>query len=208
MPSKQVTIQGVMTWEGDVSNVPGTPTHPIYNPVYPSQGLPGSQPYPDQSLPGNQPYPGQGLPGNQPYPGQGLPGNQPYPGQGLPGFQPYPDQGLPGQQPRPSHPIFNPPYPTTGPGFPTAPIVIPPVLGIGQPEHPITLPPAVAPPGTAPINPIAGIPVGDNLVMFFLPGYGPVFVYSGDGPPNIGGQPPEPNQDLPEEEGGKKGLFR
>ena len=41
---------------------PGRPTHPIYNPAYPDNTLPGGQPYPDQGLPGHQPYPDQGLP--------------------------------------------------------------------------------------------------------------------------------------------------
>jgi hypothetical protein len=40
----------------------GRPTHPIYNPPYPDQGLPGSQPRPDQGLPGPQPHPDHGLP--------------------------------------------------------------------------------------------------------------------------------------------------
>ncbi len=95
---------------------PGVPTHPIYWPPYPDQGLPGNQPYPDQGLPGNQPYPDQGLPGNQPYPDQGLPG---------------------GQGGRPTHPIYFPPV-IWGPGDPrpTPPIAIPPGLPPTLPEGP------------------------------------------------------------------------
>jgi len=52
-----------------------------------------------------------------PAPDQGLPGQPPRPDQGLPPFPGRPDQGLPGQ----------PPYPSTGPGFPTHPIVLPPI---------------------------------------------------------------------------------
>ena len=59
---------------------PEYPSHPIYRPPYPDQGLP---PYPDNSLPGWQPRPDQGLP---PYPDQGLPGQPPRPDQGLPPF--------------------------------------------------------------------------------------------------------------------------
>lgn len=114
----------------------GVPTHPIYMPPYPSQGLPpfpahpiapgggGQPPRPDQGLP---PFPSQGLPGWQPYPDQGLPGGQggrpshpiyypPYPDQGLP---PFPSQGLPGQQPRPDQGL---------PPFPSHPITLPPEL--------------------------------------------------------------------------------
>jgi len=61
---------------------PGSPSHPIYLPVYPSQGLPGHQPHPDQGLPGGQGgrpthpihipgVPDQGLP-----PGQNIPSNE------------------------------------------------------------------------------------------------------------------------------------
>jgi hypothetical protein len=106
---------------------PGVPSHPIYIPIYPDQGLPGSQPGidnslpivippdaiapgvpthpiylpigPDQGLPGQQPGIDNSLPGQQPKPDQGLPGQQPKPDQGLPGAQPKPDQGLPGAQP-------------------------------------------------------------------------------------------------------------
>ena len=76
MPSKQVTIQGVMTWDdagypshpiapgGPPPGIwpgPGVPTHPIAGPppgIWPSPGRP------DQGLPGDQPgiWPGQGHP--------------------------------------------------------------------------------------------------------------------------------------------------
>jgi hypothetical protein len=100
------------------------PTHPIAQPpggwgggpprppVYPDQGLPGSQPHPDQGLPGNQPYPDQGLPGSQPrpehpiyYPPVGV-----EPPLGIWGpTDPRPGTGLPGPQPHPEHPIVLPP---------------------------------------------------------------------------------------------------
>lgn len=60
---------------------PGVPTHPIYNPPYPDQGLPPQQPGIDNSLPGQPARPDQGLP---PYPDQGLPGQPARPDQGLP----------------------------------------------------------------------------------------------------------------------------
>jgi hypothetical protein len=104
----------------------GSPEHPIYNPVYP-----------DNSLPGNQPYPDQGLPGSQPRPDNTLPGSQPRPDNSLPGDQPYPDQGLPGPQPHPEHPIYIPITPPSSGGKPTHPIYLP-----VYPSHPIVLPPA------------------------------------------------------------------
>jgi hypothetical protein len=62
----------------------------------------------------------------------------------------------------PIHPIYNPPYPSQGPGFPTHPIApggqppgiwggAPPYVDIGfpgpqpRPEHPIVLPPGLPP---------------------------------------------------------------
>jgi hypothetical protein len=83
----------------------GYPSHPIYQPPYPSQGLP---PYPSQGLPpGQGGYPSHPI-YQPPYPSQGLP---PYPSQGLPGGPPpYPSQGLPGGSGG---------YPSQGPGFPT-----------------------------------------------------------------------------------------
>jgi hypothetical protein len=74
--------QGIVTvWVDDVT---GIPTQPIYHPVSPDQGLPGSPGRPDQGLP---PFPDQGLPG---FPGR--------PDQGLPGSPERPDQGLPPQR--------------------------------------------------------------------------------------------------------------
>jgi len=131
----RVHISGVVE-ATDVSGSGGEhPSHPIYNPVYPDQGLPGEQPGIDNSLPGSQPRPDQGLPGQQPRPDNSLPGSQPRPDQGLPGSQPRPDQGLPAF---PSHPIYIPITPPGGSGGePTHPIYIP-----VYPSHPIVLPPA------------------------------------------------------------------
>jgi hypothetical protein len=161
MPSKQVTIQGVMTWDES-------------GPNYPSQG--------------------PGFPTNPIAPG----GTTPPWGVNLPLYPSHPI--APGGQP---------PYPSQGPGFPTNPIApggttppwginlppsiwpspgrpdnsLPPVLGLwpdaGVPTHPIVLPPPFAPPGSAPIQPIAGMPVGDNFIAFNVPGYGWMLVYTG-----------------------------
>lgn len=98
---------------------PGSPTHPIYNPAYPDQGLPGIPP---------------GIWGGAPvYPDQGLPGSQPIPSHPIV----IPPDGLaPGI---PSHPIYWPPYPSQGPGFPTHPIA-PGGPPPGTPTHPIVIP--------------------------------------------------------------------
>jgi hypothetical protein len=72
------------------------------------------------------------------------------------GAPPYVDIGGPGSQPHPSHPIApggRPPYPSQGPGFPTHPIYLPPIVPGGppidaHPEHPIVLPPPTE--GTGP----------------------------------------------------------
>jgi hypothetical protein len=140
MPSKQVTIQGVMTWDDS-------------GPVYPSQG-PG--------FPTNPIAPG----GTTPPWGINVP----------PGIWPSPGY--------PSHPIApggQPPSIWPSPGHPDN--TLPPVLDLwpspGVPTHPIVLPPQVAPPGSAPIQPIAGRPVGDNFIAFTIPGYGVVLVYIG-----------------------------
>ena len=80
---------------------PGSPSHPIYNPAYPAHpiynpppGIWGGPPlYPDQGLPGSQPHPSHPIaPGGQP---PGIWGGPPL----------YPDQGLP--QP-PTGPIAPP----------------------------------------------------------------------------------------------------
>src|SRR5205814_1334317 len=132
---------------------PGFPTPPIYMP--PGGGGQPPRPwgpinYPDQGLPGNQPYPGQGLPGHQPYPDQGLP--KPPLGTWGGSRPPYMDIGFPGPQP----------IPGWWPGFPTNPIVLPPIEPGGppvqiwgpilvpghdlpgqqpRPSHPIVIPP-------------------------------------------------------------------
>lgn len=131
---------------------PGQPSHPIYNPPYPDQGLPpvtGYPPYPSHPIP---PYPGQGpiIPpsgggGQPPYPSHPIP---PYPGQG-----PIIPPGGGGQPPYPSHPI--PPYPDQGlpPGQPGQ------GGGGGSPSFPIWGPPGTTlPPGTG-YPPTAGHPL-------------------------------------------------
>ncbi len=104
---------------------PGVPTHPIYNPAYPDNSLPGGQPYPDQGLPGGQPYPDQGLPGGQ----GGRPSQPIY----------FPPEG--GQPPLG---IWGPTDPRPGYGLPKPPNV---------PSHPIVLPPDL-PPATEDGKPI------------------------------------------------------
>lgn len=100
---------------------PGVPSHPIYIPIYPDQGLPGSQPGIDNSLPIVIPPDAiaPGVPTHPIYlpigPDQGLPGQQPGIDNSLPGQQPKPDQGLPGAQPGIDNslpkPIVLPPLP-------------------------------------------------------------------------------------------------
>ena len=106
------------------SIAPGVPTHPIYIPVYPDQGLPEEQPHPDQGLPGDQPYPDQGLPGEQPHPEHPIiippdaiaPGVPEHPIVIPPdGSPPYVDNTLPGDLPHPAHPIELPPLPEIPP---------------------------------------------------------------------------------------------
>jgi len=136
---------------GPMPGGPG-PSHPIAPggrppgiwggpPLYPDQGLPGSQPHPSHPIaPGGRP---PGIWGGPPlYPDQGLPGQPPGIWGGAP---PYPDQGLPGGQPHPSHPIVIPPD-AVAPGVPSQPIYWPihPDQGLPgqqpQPSHPIVIP--------------------------------------------------------------------
>jgi len=107
MPTRQVTIQGVMTWDEGPnypSQGPGFPTHPIAPGGRPPLGIWGgvAPPYPDQGLPGQPPsiWPSPGHPDNS------LPGQPNYPSQG-PGFPTNPI--APGGQPpsiwpSPGHP--------------------------------------------------------------------------------------------------------
>jgi hypothetical protein len=124
----------------------GEPTHPIYNPPYPSQG-PG---FPTNPIaPGGPPL---GFWGGTAPPWVSHPIAP-----GGPPPQIWPSPGVP------THPIYNPPYPSQGPGFPTHPIApggpglgfwggTPPnYVDIGgpgpqpRPEHPIVLPPDLPP---------------------------------------------------------------
>ncbi len=79
----------------------------------------------------------------------------------------YPDNTLPGIPGRPTHPIYLPPYPSQGPGFPTHPIAPggPPLYpsnalpGIpGYPSHPIYLPPYPSQGPGLPPYPSQGLP--------------------------------------------------
>src|SRR4030095_10963989 len=109
MPTRQVTIQGVMTWDDPGVNVPVFPTHPI---------APGGPP------PGIWPGPGR--------PDQGLPGQPP----GIwtrPGNPAHPIYHPPGVNVPvfPTHPIVPGGLPPGiwgggGEGFPTPPIFLPP----------------------------------------------------------------------------------
>jgi hypothetical protein len=180
MPSKQVTLQGVITW--DDASQPGFPTHPIA-PGGPPPGFWGgvAPPLPTHPIaPGGLPpgfwggvappvathpiAPGGPPPGYwggvaPPHPDQGLPGVPPgYWGGVAP---PHPDQGLPGQPPgywggvAPPHPT----QPISGGGYiigwspAYGPVLIP--LGGASATPPSTGAPH--PPGE-PAHPIAGPP--------------------------------------------------
>jgi hypothetical protein len=148
----------------------GLPTHPIA----PGGPPPTIWPNPPGQSPGNPPgfwggtappMPDQGLPGKPPgfwggvappYPDQGLPGKPPGFWGGI--APPYPDHGLPGGGGGGGG--GRPPYPSTGPGFPTPPIYLPPGTLPGlKPEHPIYIPPSVGVPGF-PTHPIVLPPPG------------------------------------------------
>jgi hypothetical protein len=75
---------------------PGSPQHPIYNPGYPDQGLPGGGHYPSQG-PGFPTHPIH-IPELPVYPDQGLPGDQPVIDNSLPGTPVYPDNSLPARE--------------------------------------------------------------------------------------------------------------
>jgi hypothetical protein len=103
MPTRHVTIQGVMTWEEPSGGGGGEhPSQPIFWPPYPSHPI--------------WPMPPQG-PVSPGWPN--LPGNWP----SLPGPPPTGEGGQPGV---PTHPIYNP-----GGGYPSQPIVLPPTGGGG-----------------------------------------------------------------------------
>jgi hypothetical protein len=210
MPSKQVTIQGVMTWEGDMpSQGPGFPTHPIAPggstppwgiPIYPGVGWPvfptnpiapgGTTPPWGIPVP---PYPstGPGFPTHPIAPGGQPPSIWPSPGrpdQGLP--QPptiwpgpgYPDQGLPGQ----------PPSIWPGPGKPDQGLPgAPPNVNV--PTFPSQLPmPGGGGGGMPPVYPVGPVPVGDgSFVGYWSPTHGWVLVPA-PVPPDGGGETPAP----------------
>lgn len=179
MPSRQVTIQGVMTWDEPVpahpivippgSIAPGVPTHPIVLPP-PIPAHPIIIP-PDAISPGVPAHPIV-LP---PY----------YPAHPI--IIP-PDAISPGV---PAHPIYipDPPLGIWGGGnvpMPTPPIHIPPGIwgpGSGFPTPPINLPPPVnLPPGGAPVPPAVGVSVPGNMV--FVENLGWIFI-----PDSVAGGP-------------------
>jgi len=196
MPTRQVTIQGVMTWEDPYpSQGPGFPTHPIA----PGGGVPPgywggvAPPYPDQGLPGRPPYPSQGpgFPTNPIAPGGPPPGvwipafptNPIAPGGTPPGYwggvaPPYPSQGLPGSQPGVDNTL-----PGSQPGVDNTLPGAPPGYWGG-----------VAPPWVS--NPISG----GGYIVGWSPITGPVFIPIGGAPPAGSGQPPVVDNTLPEPE--------
>jgi hypothetical protein len=131
MPTKQVTIQGIMTWDESTSQ----PPYPSTGPGFPTNPIaPGGQPpgvwipaFPTNPIaPGGPPpgiWPSPGHPSHPIAPGGERPTHPIAPGGGPPGIWGgpplYPDQGLPGQQPG----IW------PGPGLP--PIVSNPISGGG-----------------------------------------------------------------------------
>jgi hypothetical protein len=152
MAAVPVTFQGILFFS-DVGvgggPMPGGP-HPSH-PIAPGGSPPGywggvAPPYPDQGLPGQPPgiWPSPGHPSHPIAPGGQPPGIWPSPG-------------------HPSHPIAPGGGPSQGPGFPTAPIVLPPYepggppVSIwpnpGNPAHPIVLPPPPPPPDDEAIKP-------------------------------------------------------
>lgn len=128
----------------------------------------------------------------------------------------YPDAGFPGPQPgapgQPTHPIYNPPYPSQGPGFPTNPIAPggpPPGIwgGGGVGNYPDAGFPAPQPPPGQPTHPIApggqpGQPPQEGQGGWvFSPYYGWVWEPAGSGgkprPPSLPGAGRHPDQSLP-----------
>jgi hypothetical protein len=181
MPTKQVHIVGLMTWEDSYpSHGPGFPTPPIYLPptwggqpptIWPSPGHPAHPIAPGGPPPGIWPSPG--------HPAHPIAPGGPPPGVWVPGF---PDQGLP-----------VPPGIWPSPGVPTHPIAPggpPPTAGW-------------VPPGTGPSHPISG----GGYVVGWSPTYGFVFIpLGGAQPPTSGGETPthpiagtdtKPDQGLP-----------
>lgn len=197
MPSKQVTFQGILTWDEGAQPPVGQPEHPIYLPPQISGG-PGSLP-PFPSPPIYYPPQGGGRPEHPIY----------YPPQisGGPGSLP----------PYPSPPIYNPPGiwgpPQMPPGFwggGMGPGVRPPSSG-GTPEHPIYLPPV--PPGGFPVLP--ELPTkpewGDMYVLVWNPKYGWIVVPVDEEGKPIGpgaGVKPEHPIVVPPEEGSEEGRRR
>jgi hypothetical protein len=188
MPSRQVMIQGVMTWDEPGVNVPVFPTHPIA----PGGPPPGIWPGPGVPTPPIYYPPPPGI-----WPEPGFPTHPIAPGGPPPGIWPSP--GFP------THPIAPggpPPGVWPGPGVPTPPIYYPPMQPPGTwpspgfPTHPIAPggpggpPPVVGwvPPGTVPGHPIAG---GGGYIVAWVPGQGWVSIPIGGAPPTgEGGTPP------------------
>jgi hypothetical protein len=194
MPSKQVTFQGVLTWddatqppvEPPVGIWPGPrPSHPIMLPGMPGWGSGGPRPPVD---PGYSP-PWAQVPGGQPpYPSTG-PGFPTHPIQLPPwagGWQPHPDNTLPGPQPpwpQPPQPVY-PAHPWVPPSGSEGPPVA------GWPSVPGNWPSLPGQPPSKPVppefKPIAGGQPGPiaQYQWYYSPVYGWVLgVPSGTTPP-------------------------
>ena len=159
MPSKPMTIQGVMTWDDETGGgTPGVPTHPIYDPPH-IWGPTDPRPTPPIVI-----IPPDAV-------GPGVPTHPIY----IPVYPAHPivippDAIAPGV---PTHPIYLPPI-IWGPNDPrpTPPIVIPPdTIGPGVPTHPIYLP---VHPGGTPLPPAANVPIHGSMI--WREGQGWVFV--------------------------------
>ena len=198
MPSKQVTIQGVLTWEegslpGEPPSIwpsPGHPAHPIA-PTPPGIWGGGNVPMPSPPIylpPGSL---GPGVPAHPiVIPTPPPPGIWPSPGHPAHPIQPVP----PGQPPG----IWGPPGP-----WPTPPIHLPPTGGDGGGGQP----PGVWPPGSG-IDMLSQPISGGGYIIGWHPALGYVWMPLGgaSGPPGGGnggggGEHPAHPIELPPEDG-------
>lgn len=202
MPTRQVHIVGLMTWDEPSA---GVPTPPIYYPP----GIWGpTDPRPGWGLPGPPPVI-SGPPGPWPSPPIHLPAPPPIIS-GPPGPWPSPPIHLPPTAPPGAHPmppIYYPPG-IWGPTDPRPGLgPVPPQPGIGGPpgpwpSPPIHLPPQQPPSGGTPLPPAAGVPIDGKLV--WIPGYGWTFIPAGAGapaPPDGPTVPPQPPTGPPQPPG-------
>lgn len=203
MPSKQVTFQGILTWDGPLTpdnSLPGggggVVSPPIYYPPYPSWG-PG---FPTNPIaPGGPPpvagWPGVGapiFPSNPIAPGGTTP---PWGIQLPPSIWPSPgrpDNSLPGL----------PPTIWPSPGYPSHPIFLPP--GIWGPNDPR---PGTGLPGEQPPSPV--VPPNPDEDKVYVLKYNPKFGWMVvELPPDSGGTPSEPTPEPKPEDKGRPGGPR